>query len=1369
MASNDLLMRIQLLVDAGKASTQLKQVSSELRRLNTEISNIRSVRLTGLADDTAKLRTQLVSARNINLAPLNTQLAGFESQLLASTTASAGLSNSIKSISNLTEALKQVRIQPIAEQIKNANTAFRDTSKLNLIPLQNNLRSVEQRLLQSKISAQQAKIAINALKEVNPNAAIPQQLNDSISQYKKDLPGLKNEIDKAKLAISQETSSIASNNKALITANQARRAQIATIQSQISANNARVLALKQQLIAEQQSAAQIKNNIGLTQAQITAQKNASIAAQRSIQLQIAQKQQEVSATKSLLASRIAELKSNEDLARGELSRIRATNGIANQAKQVRVLGATLKQGTGILKQFGGALAFALGPQVAGFAAAGAVFALVHGFVQTNKEIENLRRGLNSISDFGGVLFSDLNDIADRTGQSILNVSDSFLQLTASAQGTNLEGAATRQIFEAVSNALVITGADAVRSRRAFLALAQMMSKGQVYAEELRQQLSEALPGAVNIFSRALDIAPSKLLDLMKQGKVSSDALILFMEELKRTYKPIPQDLFTISQKSALLQNSMLRLFTAIGDTGIWRSFGNSLISAKNYIDNITSGVAEFSDNITTTYEYLKELDSIVGVFSTISNAVSGISGPLSGTFNETLSIIASLPETLSRVIIELKSTISNAGLKLDIPVTVSNGNSLIGEFNSFDKQWTENVYALIGKTGQLISDIFNKPYTIPTFEEFSKGNETLTILKSRLDGVNNDIQILNDKSERFGGLNSFDSKQLDDLNAKLIIAKSRYDAVYNANLSRYNSFVAQKENENKLVQRNVENAKKEQDAITKAGIAYEVSKKNAAILRDLNKSSLPIFSSIQRSVEQITNISKANEKSQLNKIEALKEEQKIEDDIFDINQKQKKSGDDALKNRLADSRTLLEFEVERGNALKEAERNSKTLSEGRAATGVYFTPEQKKASEDEEKARQLKIKALDIIEQANKSNSEIEQRALRDNAKYLLDQSNELYKSAGNTYDLGQGLDEVKKILEANSKVSESDLNNAQGKLKAEREYGQAVKFFQDAEKSNLGSLATEYRKYALEKAKSAAAGFADIGDQSKVDELNALLIKISEKNLQVSTELDDKIQAALARSKKEIDPELVIKQLGDLTGLLDQYKKAYASALSDPNVQQGVLDNFKEKITSINNDLLILTEKLSGTQFAAKLPATIDIKAIEDSVKNISGDLAKSDTNVQVPFVITDESKAEIQRYIEYIGTLTPQLRVQVVYDDPGYSVGGVTTDGVKRALGGSIPGYGGGDRVRALLEPGEFVLRKEAVRSIGLDQLIQMNRLGYRSTARSVDNLAIPRFAGGGSVSGTPFVINIGGRSAISGHVSNRDQAKALADILTKSARSL
>jgi len=45
--------------------------------------------------------------------------------------------------------------------------------------------------------------------------------------------------------------------------------------------------------------------------------------------------------------------------------------------------------------------------------------------------------------------------------------------------------------------------------------------------------------------------------------------------------------------------------------------------------------------------------------------------------------------------------------------------------------------------------------------------------------------------------------------------------------------------------------------------------------------------------------------------------------------------------------------------------------------------------------------------------------------------------------------------------------------------------------------------------------------------------------------------------------------------------------------------------------------------------------------------------------------------------------------------------------AFTGKLPGYGGGDIVNAKLEPGEFVLRKEAVKNIGVDALRQWNNL--------------------------------------------------------------
>lgn len=86
-------------------------------------------------------------------------------------------------------------------------------------------------------------------------------------------------------------------------------------------------------------------------------------------------------------------------------------------------------------------------------------------------------------------------------------------------------------------------------------------------------------------------------------------------------------------------------------------------------------------------------------------------------------------------------------------------------------------------------------------------------------------------------------------------------------------------------------------------------------------------------------------------------------------------------------------------------------------------------------------------------------------------------------------------------------------------------------------------------------------------------------------------------------------------------------------------------------------------------------------------------------------------------------------------YQTGGQVS---RFARGGKLPGYGGGDRVRALLEPGEFVVRKEAVARYGVGYLQALNsmRLNDISTVKAriggliagANSAAYQRFQQGG-----------------------------------------
>ncbi len=120
-----------------------------------------------------------------------------------------------------------------------------------------------------------------------------------------------------------------------------------------------------------------------------------------------------------------------------------------------------------------------------------------------------------------------------------------------------------------------------------------------------------------------------------------------------------------------------------------------------------------------------------------------------------------------------------------------------------------------------------------------------------------------------------------------------------------------------------------------------------------------------------------------------------------------------------------------------------------------------------------------------------------------------------------------------------------------------------------------------------------------------------------------------------------------------------------------------------------------------------------------------------------------------------------------PRFAEGGHLDDGVGHSRKtGQLSGYGGGDKIKALLEAGEFILRKEAVRSLGLERLNVLNQgmLPRFNTGGVV--ASIPRFSSGGEAKPSRTVelnLNIGGKTFTT--ISDEYVATALSDYLTRS----
>lgn len=132
--------------------------------------------------------------------------------------------------------------------------------------------------------------------------------------------------------------------------------------------------------------------------------------------------------------------------------------------------------------------------------------------------------------------SFLSDQSKALGTDLYASADAFQKLAASSRGTVLEGQKTRDIFTAISTASAALHLTSEQSSGALLAISQMMSKGNVQAEELRGQLGERLPGAFNIAARAMGVTTQELDKMLTQGQlVASDFLPKFARVLTDEY------------------------------------------------------------------------------------------------------------------------------------------------------------------------------------------------------------------------------------------------------------------------------------------------------------------------------------------------------------------------------------------------------------------------------------------------------------------------------------------------------------------------------------------------------------------------------------------------------------------------------------------------------------------------------------------------------------------------------------------------------------------------------------------------------------------------------------------------------------------
>ncbi|QGH74823.1 tail tape-measure protein [Bacteriophage DSS3_MAL1] len=164
----------------------------------------------------------------------------------------------------------------------------------------------------------------------------------------------------------------------------------------------------------------------------------------------------------------------------------------------------------------------------------------------------------------------VDEVASRLGVSLNTARDNYSKFAISANIAGVSAAETRKIFESVSTSMAVLGKSTEDQNLAFLALEQMMSKGKVSSEELRRQLGERLPGAVNMMAQALDVSVDKLQELLKAGAINSaDALPKFADVLMERFGPgLEQASRRAGNNLQKLRNEITKFLEEVAQAGV---------------------------------------------------------------------------------------------------------------------------------------------------------------------------------------------------------------------------------------------------------------------------------------------------------------------------------------------------------------------------------------------------------------------------------------------------------------------------------------------------------------------------------------------------------------------------------------------------------------------------------------------------------------------------------------------------------------------------------------------------------------------------------------------------------------------------------
>ena len=238
----------------------------------------------------------------------------------------------------------------------------------------------------------------------------------------------------------------------------------------------------------------------------------------------------------------------------------------------------------------------------------------------------------------------LTQITKDYGAELVTTTNRYVKFRAAANQAGMSAAETQDIFGTMTKAAGVLGLKTDELTGIFLALEQMISKGKITTEELRRQLGERLPGAMDIMATSLGVTTAELDKMLRAGTViTKDVLPAFARQVEISFGLDKVD------KVVTLRAAITRLKNS------WSILVDDFAKGGTQIQSLTKLIDYVADNFVTLTNVLIIGIKWLGIYKVAMFAINVVT---SNAIKSNLLYITSLTAIrggISKAIIALRS------------------------------------------------------------------------------------------------------------------------------------------------------------------------------------------------------------------------------------------------------------------------------------------------------------------------------------------------------------------------------------------------------------------------------------------------------------------------------------------------------------------------------------------------------------------------------------------------------------------------------------------------------------------------------------------------------------------------------------------